>query len=106
MLLDGSDNELEEIATKTSDNFKKDLFKYREGNDGEKTYDFFDDRTIPYLICDALGAINDIPFNFIGPRRDFGKPQEEIDADITESARLMKAKEEKKRCKEHLKEEA
>ncbi|KAH0795075.1 adenylate kinase 7 [Histomonas meleagridis] len=111
IVLDARDKELEEIAAQTSDDYKsfqKELRRYRKDNDGDDNIiEFCYDRAIPSLICDALGETNDIIFDFIGPKRDFGRPQEEVDAEIAERERLKKVKEneQKQQRKEQLKEE-
>lgn len=108
IVLEAKDNELERKAALTSndaDTFQKALKRYRYKNKGDSNiFNFFDDRAIPSLICDAFdpsidGMIND----FIGPKRDFGRPPEEIEAERLEKERIekeQKEQEEKQRTEQ------
>ena len=98
IVLEGKDKDLEKTAALTSDDsegFKKALRRYRKHNTGEENiFNFFDDRAIPSLICDAYGDIDESINEFIGPKRDFGRPIEEIEAERAEAERIQREKEE------------
>ncbi|OHT05283.1 Dpy-30 motif family protein [Tritrichomonas foetus] len=99
IVLEAKDDELEKKAALTSDDteaFKKALKRYRYKNNGENNiFSFFDDRAIPSLICDAFESIDGMIFDFLGPKRDFGRPPEEIEAERLEAERIEKEKAEK-----------
>ena len=101
IVLDAKDEDLEKTAAQESNDtetFKKALKRYRIKNRGETNiFNFFDDRAIPSLICDAYADIDDIIFDFLGPRRDFGRPPEEIEAERLEAERLEQERIEKER---------
>jgi len=62
---------------------------------------------VPSLICDAFAEIDGAIELFLGPKRDFGRPQEEIDAEIAEAERVRRKAEEaqEKRRGEDLEEQ-
>jgi adenylate kinase len=98
IVLEAKDDVLERKAALTSDDrekFRKELRKYRRHNKDEANiFNFFDDRAIPSLVCDAFGEIDNVVFDFLGPKRDFGRPPEEIEAERLEAERVVKEKEE------------
>jgi adenylate kinase len=97
IVLDAKDVDLERRAAETTDDseaFGKALRRYRRHNTGEENiFQFFDDRAIPSLICDAFGEMDAAVTEFLGPKRDFGRPLEEIEAERAEIARVAKEKE-------------
>lgn len=107
VVLDSDDKTLEIEAAKTSNDsetFKKRLRRYRRKNGGdENLYNFFDDRAIPSIIIPAFKDISEV-FEFLGPKRDFGRPQEEIDAEIAaaKAAEEERIAEEKRQRDEQL----
>lgn len=112
IVLEAKDDELERKAAQTSNDaetFEKALKRYRNKNKGENNlFNFFDDRAIPSLICYAFEkGIDDMINEFLGPKRDFGRPPEEIEAERLEAERIEKEKKEKeeKQREEQLSEE-
>ena len=99
IVLEADDKTLEIEAAKKSDDtetFKKQLRRYRVANGrDENIFNFFDDRAIPSAIVPAFGEIYNQVFEFLGPKRDFGRPQEEIDAEIAEKERVIREQKEK-----------
>lgn len=98
IVLEGKDEDLEKTAAMTSDDsesFKKALRRYRKHNSGEENiFTFFDDRAIPSLICDAYTDMDPMINDFLGPKRDFGRPIEEIEAEKAEAERIIREKQE------------
>jgi adenylate kinase family enzyme len=94
IVLDANDADLERTAALTSDDseaFGKALRKYRRHNSGEENiFQFFDDRAIPSLIVDAFGEITAIVNDFLGQKRDFGRPPEEVEAEREQIARVAR----------------
>ena len=71
------------------------LLRYRKHNSGEENiFTFFDDRAIPSLICDAYTDMDPMINDFLGPKRDFGRPPEEIEAERLEAERILREKQE------------
>jgi hypothetical protein len=94
IVLDAKDADLERRAAAANDDaeaFGKALRRYRRHNTGEENiFQFFDDRAIPSLICDAFGEMDGPVTEFLGPKRDFGRPPEEIEAERAEAERVVK----------------
>lgn len=111
IVLEADDKQLEIREAKKSNDmetFKKALKRYRKANGSdENIFNFFDDRAIPSAIVPAFGEIDDEVFKFLGPKRDFGRPQEEIDAEIAEKERVVREAKEKEEAdrKEQLENE-
>lgn len=99
IVLDATDDQLRrKAAEKTSDSatFERNLRRYRKGekpseepveDENQDIFSFYDDRAIPSLITPAFN--NDLKevYEFLGPKRDFGRPLEEIEAEIQERLR-------------------
>ncbi|EAY10600.1 Dpy-30 motif family protein [Trichomonas vaginalis G3] len=84
------------VNSDDSESFKKALRKYRKANEAEEdVFKFFDDRSISSIIVPAFHPNNlDEIFKFLGEPHFFGRPQEEIDAEIAEAERIEKEKKE------------
>jgi len=128
VVLDADDGELRKRAaelgggTKEKEAFEKLLRAYRtqgEPKEGDEAGDedegkdflsFFDDRSISSLVVDAFAtpaSMKDILNQFLGGKRDFGRPPEEIAAEeaAKREAEIEKAEKEKKVKDERLAEQ-
>lgn len=108
ILLEATDQEIIRKAASVhneSDKILKKIKQYRKGekpgdDPDEETKDvlsFYDDRDVKSIIINAFSFDYKVIFDFIGPKRWFGRPPEEIEAELLEKKRI---EEEAKRQKE------
>ena len=124
IVLDSDDETLQKKAAelgggqKERDAFQKKLKAYRsqgeppeneenqDENEGKDVLSFFDDRSINSLVIDAFakrGLMNSILKEFLGEKRDFGRPPDEIEAERLEKENQIKEKKEKADAEKHEK---
>jgi len=99
IIVEGNDKDLEKNASLTSDDaqsFKKSLRSYRKAMSREENIlKFLDDRGISSAIVPAFTQVDHLVFGFLGEKRAFPRPQEEIDAEIAEEQRKIEIQKQK-----------